>query len=117
MAAVANRIDAVFAEHGVRLTLGGEPTYVPIDPSGAEWHVTAMGPTKLRYGYALADALISQSLPNAIAIYSTGKFYPGETNPRWAINLIWNLDGSPFVPSLAKSLIERRDADGKIGAA
>lgn len=100
LASVADKVDATFAAHGVRLTLGGEPTYIPIDPQGLEWSVTALGPTKLRYAYALTDALIEQSLPNAVAIYSPGKFYPGEVNPRWAINLVWNRDGSPLVPSL-----------------
>lgn len=100
LGSVADKVDATFAAYGVRLTLGGEPTYIPIDPQGPEWSVTALGPTKLRYAYALTDALIEQSLPNAVAIYSPGKFYPGEVNPRWAINLVWNRDGSPLVPSL-----------------
>lgn len=100
LAAVADKVEATFAEHNVKLTLGGEPTYVPLEPAGPEWGVTALGPTKLRYGYALADALIAQSLPNAVAVYSPGKFYPGELNPRWAINLVWNRDGTPLVPSL-----------------
>lgn len=86
-------VEKVFARHHVKLTLGGEPTYVPIDPDGNEWRVTALGPTKLRYGRALADALIAQSLPHAIAILSPGKTYPGEMNPRWSINLLWRRDG------------------------
>ena len=101
LARVAEKVDATFAAHGVRLTLGGEPTYVPLDPLGSEWSVTALGPTKLRYGYALAGALIAQALPNAVPVFSPGKFYPGEVNPRWAINLVWNRDGSPLVPALA----------------
>src|SRR5690349_21073474 len=99
LAAVADRVEATFAEKGVKLTLGGEPTYIPVDPVGPEWSVTALGPTKLRYAYALTDALIAQSLPHAVAIYSPGKFYPGEVNPRWAINLVWNRDNTPLVPS------------------
>ena len=98
---VADKVDATFAGHGVKLTLGGEPTYVPIDPQGPEWSITALGPTKLRYGYALADALIAQALPNAVPVFSPGKQYPGELNPRWAIVLVWNRDDSPLVPALA----------------
>jgi len=108
LASVADKVDATFAEHGVKLTLGGEPTYIPVDPAGPEWSVTALGPTKLRYAYALTDALIAQSIPNAVAIYSPGKFYPGEVNPRWAINLVWNRDGTPLVPSLG--LVVRKPA-------
>src|SRR5215207_6918541 len=91
-AAVADKVDATFAKHGVKLTLGGEPTYVPLDPIGPEWSITALGPTKLGYAYALAEALIAQSLANAVPIYSPGKYYPGEVNPRWALNLVWNRD-------------------------
>ncbi len=108
LASVADKVDATFAEHSVKLTLGGEPTYIPVDPAGPEWSVTALGPTKLRYAYALTDALIAQSLPNAVPIYSPGKFYPGEVNPRWAINLVWNRDGTPLVPSLG--LVVRKPA-------
>ena len=102
LARVADKVDATFAAHGVKLTLGGEPTYVPDDPQGPEWSITALGPTKLRYGYALAGALIAQAVPNAVPFYSPGKLYPGETNPRWAIHLVWNRDGSPLVPALAQ---------------
>jgi uncharacterized protein (DUF2126 family) len=98
--AVAAKIQSVFREKGVKLTLGGEPTYVPVKPEGPEWSITALGPTKLRYGYALADALLAEALPQAIVIYSPGKMYPGELNPRWALNLIWNRDGTPLVPEM-----------------
>ena len=102
--AVAARIEAALDGLGVKLTLGGEPTYVPIHPDGPEWHITALGPTKLRYAYALADALIAQSLPRAVTFFSPGKSYPGEGNPRWALNLVWNRDGKALVPSLAEPL-------------
>jgi uncharacterized protein (DUF2126 family) len=97
---VARAVEAAFKRRHVQLTLGGEPTCVPDDPQGPEWSIAALGPTKLRYAYALTDALIAQALPNAVAIYSTGKSYPGETNPRWAIQLVWNRDGSALVPAL-----------------
>lgn len=108
----AQKIESVFTRNGVSLTLGGEPTFVPDEPIGSEWSITALGPTKLRYAYQFADALIKQALPNALAIYSPGKLYPGEVNPRWAINLVWRRDGAPHLkpkksrgatkPSLAK---------------
>ncbi len=98
--AVADAVESAFARRRVKLTLGGEPTYVPDEPLGPEWSIAALGPTKLRYAYALTDALIAQSLPNAVAIYSPGKSYPGETNPRWAINLVWNRNGAAFVSAL-----------------
>ena len=115
--AVATAVEAAFARRRVRLTLGGEPTYVPVEPVGSEWSITALGPTKLRYGYALADALIAQALPNAVASYSPGKSYPGEVNPRWAINLVSKRDGSPFVPSLAQPFADGLAPDADAVAA
>lgn len=102
LSSVAKKVEAVFARHKLTLTLGGEPTYVPEHPDGPEWVVTALGPTKLSYAYALAAALQKQSLPHAIDFYCPGKSYPGEVNPRWAITLVWNRDGTPLVPALAK---------------
>ncbi|MES2568514.1 MAG: transglutaminase family protein [Verrucomicrobiota bacterium] len=98
---ITTRIDETFARHEVRLTLGGEPTYVPVNPEGPEWSITALGPTKLRYAYALADALVAQALPHAAMIYSPGKTYPGEINPRWTINMVWRNDGEPLFSSSA----------------
>lgn len=97
LSALSRQITRRLRARGVELTLGGEPSYVPVSPDGAEWQITAVGPTKLRYAYDMAAALIRQSLPGAVAFYSPGKSYPGETNPRWALHLIWNQDGSPLV--------------------
>ena len=104
LAAVAAKIEATLADSKVALTLGGEPTYVPVNPEGQEWNITALGSTKLGYAYALADALIAQSLPRAVPFFSPGKYYPGEGNPRWALNLVWNKSTKPLVPALAKPL-------------
>ncbi len=101
LSAAATDAEEILARHNVQLTLGGEPTYVPENPEGNEWSVSALGPTKLRYAYALADALIDSNLPEAVPIYSPGKCYPGEVNPRWIVILFWNRDGSPLVPSMA----------------
>jgi uncharacterized protein (DUF2126 family) len=98
---VSDKIEATFHRHTVSLTLGGEPTFVPLQPEGSEWSITALGPTKLRYAYALASALQEEDLPHAVDFYCPGKAYPGELNPRWAIVLVWNRDGSPLVPSLS----------------
>jgi uncharacterized protein (DUF2126 family) len=94
--AAAKVIHQRLRQQKVRLTLGGEPTYVPDQPEGSEWNFVAVGPTKLRYAYALAGELIRRFLPGAITVYSPGKQYPGETNPRWVVNVLANLDGSPI---------------------
>ena len=94
--AAAKAVEERLEQHDVKLTLGGEPTYVPIEPQGSEWSITALGPTKLRYGYALAEALTTQCLPGALSVFSPGKHYPGEANPRWTINLVWRENGAPI---------------------
>lgn len=85
----ALRAETLFARHGVHLTLGGEPTYVPENPLGAEWNHSAVGPEKLSYAQRLAASLIKNSLPTGTAFYSPGKQYPGETNPRWALRILF----------------------------
>ena len=86
--AVGEKVEAFFVERGVPLTLGGEPTYVPVNPEGAEWSVAALGPTKLRFGYAMAAALTQQTLPLAVTFFGPGNSYPGEVTPRWTLSII-----------------------------
>ena len=114
--ALADEVERRLQASGIALTMGGEPTYVPEDCSGAEWNVTAVGPTKLRYARALARTLQSDVIPGAIAMFSPGKLYPGETNPRWVVNLLWSPDealaptpGRGRKPT-ARSLAVLRDA-------
>ncbi len=106
-------VSARLRKHGVKLTLGGEPTFVPNDPVGPEWSITAVGPTKLNYAYALANGtLIKNSLPEAVPFFSPGKSYPGEVNPRWTIHLLWNRDGSPLTKTKMKTSRRHRRAEG-----
>ena len=97
---LADRIGERFRRRGIKFTLGGEPTYVPLQPDGPEWNVAAVGPTKLVYAYKLADTLIRRFLPGAVTIYSPGKQYPGEINPRWVVNVLANRDGTPVRPRI-----------------
>lgn len=93
----AAHANEIFARHGVRLTLGGEPTYIPRHPDGAEWNHAALGPTKLSFAWKVAEALRKSHLPGAAAFYCPGKSYPGEANPRWVIRLLANRDGRPLL--------------------
>ncbi|MBV9489394.1 MAG: transglutaminase family protein [Verrucomicrobia bacterium] len=85
---LAQRVEASLTGAGIQLTLGGEPTFIPLDPQGAEWAYAAVGPEKLAYAYRFADALTEKLWPEALVLYTPGKLYPGEVNPRWAINVI-----------------------------
>lgn len=96
--ATAARIEQRLEQAGIRLTLGGEPTYVPVQPEGAEWSVAADGPTKLGYARALATELRRRAWPGCTVLHCPGKRYDGEVNPRWVLRLITGGDGQPLVP-------------------
>ncbi|MEY3750828.1 MAG: hypothetical protein RLZZ186_1247 [Cyanobacteriota bacterium] len=97
-AATASAVEARLERAGIQLTMGGEPTLVPIDPQGAEWSVAADGPTKLRYARLLAAELQRRAWPGSTLFYCPGKQYDGEVNPRWALRLIIGKNGEPLVP-------------------
>ena len=91
--AAARWADAIFSKEGILLTLGGEPTYVPEHPDGAEWSYSAVGPTKLSYARRMADELLRTRMAGGAVFFSPGKQYPGEVNPRWALRMVARRDG------------------------
>ena len=92
----ASRAETIFRKHGVQLTLGGEPTYVPPNPEGPEWTYAAVGPTKLGYAWKVADHLLGNQMAGSAAFFCPGKSYPGEVNPRWVVRILANRDRSPL---------------------
>jgi uncharacterized protein (DUF2126 family) len=98
MEQAAERAEHRLAQAGIRLTLGGEPTVVPLEPQGAEWSVAADGPSKLALARALAAAIQARTWPESTLIYCSGKRYAGEVNPRWALRLITGATGQPIAP-------------------
>ena len=89
-------VEASLKRTGVLLTMGGEPTFVPITPSGAEWQTAALGPTKLAYARKLARELVRSAFPGAAVVETSGKHYPGEPLPRWALLIQRRADGAPL---------------------
>ena len=105
------RVDAALLGGDLRLTMGGEPTFVSDkDPDGAEWTIDALGPTKRAEAGALIRRLMALWSPGAVLQYGAGKHYPGEQTPRWALHATWRLDGEPVWTDL--SLLADPDAVG-----
>jgi uncharacterized protein (DUF2126 family)/transglutaminase-like putative cysteine protease len=94
---LGHEIDAALAALDVRLTMGGEPTFVSIDdPDGEEWNTAALGPDKRRLSIDLYKRLKEEYAPSGLAHFGQGKWYPGEPLPRWSLNCFWRRDGEPI---------------------
>jgi uncharacterized protein (DUF2126 family)/transglutaminase-like putative cysteine protease len=94
---LGHSIDAQLLAGDVRLTMGGEPTFVSVDdPDGAEWNTAAMGPNKRRLAVEVYNRLKDKYAPQGLAHFGQGKWYPGEQLPRWSLNCFWRRDGEPL---------------------
>jgi uncharacterized protein (DUF2126 family) len=94
--ACGQAVEASLDRSQVLLTMGGEPTFVPTSPSGAEWQTAALGPTKLAYARQLAHELVRTAFPGSVILETSGKHYPGEPLPRWALLIQHHADGTPL---------------------
>lgn len=94
--ACGDAVEASLGRSGVALSMGGEPTFVPLAPQGAEWQTAALGPTKLACARRLARELIRTAFPGAVVLETSGKHYPGEPLPRWALLVQRRADGQPL---------------------
>ncbi len=95
--ALGDAVDQRLAEGDVRLTMGGEPTFVSIDDmDGAEWNTAALGPHKRERAEILLRRLRERFTSGALLHYGQGKWYPGEPLPRWALSCYWRGDGEPL---------------------
>ena len=87
--AAAHGVDAMLLAENVRLTMGGEPTFVGIDePESLQWSLEALGPLKRELGLTLIRDLRERTAPGGLLYLGQGKWYPGEVLPRWAFQCI-----------------------------
>ncbi|MGB5443651.1 MAG: transglutaminase family protein, partial [Gammaproteobacteria bacterium] len=95
--ALGRKVDADLAAGDVRLTLGGEPTFVSIDDmESPQWNDAALGTHKRALAGDLHRRLWQQFAPGGLLHYGQGKWYPGEPIPRWSLNCFWRVDGEPL---------------------
>ena len=94
---LGHAVDAELTAQDVRLTMGGEPTFVSMDdPDSEEWTTAALGPTKRQRAAELYYRLREHYGKLGLVHFGQGKWYPGEQLPRWSLNYFWRADGEPI---------------------
>ncbi|MBQ1784566.1 MAG: transglutaminase family protein [Gammaproteobacteria bacterium] len=108
--ALGHQLDDKLKALDVRLTQGGEPTFISIDdPDGGEWNTEALGPTKRLRAAELFHRLRHHYAPKGLVHFGQGKWYPGEQLPRWSLNCFWRKDGQPIWQEPSLYADEKRD--------
>lgn len=93
---LGSAVDQALDRAGLRLTMGGEPTWTSrLHPKAKEWNGDALGPTKWTQGVRLARELQERLAPGGLPLFRFGKQYPGESLPRWVMHIVWRPDGRP----------------------
>jgi uncharacterized protein (DUF2126 family) len=116
--ALGKRVDQSLIVDDVRLTMGGEPTFVSSEDSlSPEWNTAALGDNKRSIASQLFRRLKERYAPHGITHFGQGKWYPGEPLPRWSLNCFWRKDGEAIWRDAALNADESRDYPGAAGNA
>ncbi len=95
--AVGAKVDDILEKGDVRLTVGGEPTFVAIDDmEGPEWNTAALGPRKREFAGQLFQRVFAEYGRGGFSHHGQGKWYPGEPLPRWVLSCFWRKDKKPI---------------------
>jgi len=93
---LGEQVESELDANDVRLTMGGEPTFVSIDDmDGDEWNIAALGPHKRERAEIIFRRLWKKFADGGALHHGQGKWYPGEPLPRWALNCYWREDAIP----------------------
>jgi len=95
--ALGEKVEEDLVAGDVRLTMGGEPTFVSIDDMESDqWNTHADGEHKRKLAHDLVLRLREAFTSGGLLHYGQGKWYPGEPLPRWAYNCFWRKDKQPI---------------------
>lgn len=91
---LGDQVEDSLQQQDVRLTMGGEPTFVSAkDMESEQWNEAADGKDKRVMAYALTQKLKAHFAPEGFLHLGQGKWYPGEPLPRWQNAIYWRKDG------------------------
>ena len=87
--------DAQLLSRGLRIWIGGEPTFTLRSSQEPAWLCAAEGSDKEDRARALLLALTPRLSPTAALFRSAGRRYPGEARPRFCYGAYFKRNGAP----------------------
>ncbi len=94
---LGDAVDLELAAQGIKLTMGGEPTFISIDDMESEqWNTAADGEEKRKLAHSLFLRMTKTYTHGGFSHFGQGKWYPGEPLPRWQYAHYWRKDNQPL---------------------
>ncbi|HEY0189802.1 MAG TPA: transglutaminase family protein [Kofleriaceae bacterium] len=116
LTAAGDRADAALTAAGLDVWIGGEPTFTARAKQALpEWQGGAVGADKWARGRQLARELRDRLAPGGVILQRQGKHYPGESLPRWALDIVARRDRAiwPARPVAQRGTIDDARAFGE----